>query len=113
MTCIAQAHVVQALRTIEHMDAQAQLRLGDEVFAQQPNLLGSIVVLRRMGASDTQIGVAQQIAQHSEQHLLAFAYGHLRDSGVLAVKTEPEKYVMLAALNLVDCIAFAAPRTVR
>lgn len=166
MTCIAQAHVVQAMRTIEHMDAQQQLRLGDEIFAHQPNLLASIVVLRRMGASDAQIGVAlhvlfvtwlamqasghqwpviseddqdlcmqrltarvrfaeglsveltrqaveQHIGEHREQHLLAFAYGHLRANAMLAVRSDAEKYVVLAALNLVECIAFCSPRTAR
>lgn len=166
MTCITQAHVVQAMLAMERMDAQEQLRLGDEIFTRQPNLLGSVVVLGRMGASDAQVGIAlhvlfvawlamkasghrwsviseevqdlcmrrltahvrfveglpaellrqaveQHIAQHSEQQLLAFAYGHVRTSGMLEVRTEAEKYVLLAALNLVECIAFSAPSTAR
>lgn len=166
MTRIAQAHVAEAVRTVERMNAQAQVRLGDEILAHQPNLLGSIVVLRRMGASDAQIGialhvlfvawlamkasghrwpvisedsqdlcmqrltarmrfveglspellqqaVAQHISEHAEPQLLASAYGHLRESGVLGARTEAEKYVLLAALNLVECIAFTAAPTAR
>jgi hypothetical protein len=163
MTRILQAHVARALR-IGRMDAHEQLRLGDELFAQQPNLLGSVVVLRRLGASDPQIEIAlhvlfvawlamkatglrwpviseadqdlsmqrltarvrfaeglppdllrqameQHTGEHTEQPLLAFAFGHLRESGMLEVRTEAEKYVVLATLNLVECIAFSAPYT--
>ena len=162
MTRIAQAHVAEAVRAVERMNAQRQVQLGDEIFAHQPNLLGSIVVLRHVGASDAQIGIAlhvlfvawlamkasghrwpviseddqdlclqrltakvrfveelppkllpqavkQHISEHAEPHLLAFAYGHLRDSGVLGVR----KYVLLAALNLVECIAFSGRPTAR
>lgn len=161
MTRLAQAHVAEAMRAVERMNTQQQVQLRDEIFAQQPNLLGSIVVLRRMGASDTQIGialhvlfvawlamkasgyrwpvisedhqdlclqrltarlrfadglspdllqqaVAQHISEHAEPQLLAFAYGHLRESGVLRARSQAEKYVLLAVLNLVECIAFSA-----
>ena len=166
MTRIAQAHVVEAVRAVERMNAQGQVQLGDEIFAHQPHLLGSIVVLRHMGASDAQVGIAlhvlfvawlamkasghrwpviseddqdlclqrltarlrfveglpakllqqavkQHISEHTEPQLLAFAYGHLRESGVLGAWNEPEKYVLLAALNLVECIAFSGPPTAR
>lgn len=166
MTRIAQAHVVEAVRAIERMNAQGHVQLGDEIFAHQPHLLGSVVVLRHMGASDAQIGIAlhvlfvawlamkasghcwpviseddqdlclqpltarlrfveglpskllqqavkQHISEHTEPQLLAFAYGHLRDSGVLGAWSETEKYVLLAALNLVECIAFSGPPTAR
>jgi hypothetical protein len=161
MTRIAQAHIAEAIRAVECMNTQQQAALGDEIFAHQPNLLGSIVVLRRMGASDPQIGialrvllvawlamkasghrwpliseddqdlclqrltarvrfvkglspgplqraVAQHISEHAEPQLLAFAYGHLRESGVLGARSKAEKYVLLATLNLVECIAFSA-----
>jgi hypothetical protein len=166
MTRIAQAHVAEAVRAFERMNAQRQVQLGDEIFAHQPNLLGSIVVLRRMGASDAQIGIAlhvlfvawlamkasghrwpviseddqdlclqrltakarfveglppkllqqavkQHISEHAEPQLLAFAYGHLCDSGLLGVRNEAEKHVLLAALNLVECIVFSGRPTAR
>ncbi len=166
MMRIAQAHVAEAMRAVERMGTQQQVQLGDEIFAQQPNLLGSIVVLRGMGASDTQIGialhvlfvawlamkasghrwplisendqdlclqrltarlrfaegltpelfqqaVAQHISEHAEPQLLAFAYGRLRESGVLGAGGEAETFVLVADLNLVEFIAITAPQASR
>lgn len=163
MTRITQAVLGQAALVVDRMAASDRLRLADEVFAQQPNLLASVVVLRRMGASDVQIDIpvhvllvawqamkssglrwpliseddqdlcmqrltakvrfaeglsgelrelaaAQHTDSHGERYLLAFAHGQLHDHGLLAVKTEAEKFVVLATLNLVECIAFVAPR---
>jgi hypothetical protein len=166
MTGITQAVLGKAALVVERMSMTERVELADEVFARQPNLLASVVVLRRMGASDVQIetplhvllvswqamkssglqwpviseddqdvclqrltakarfieglspalleqAVAQQIADHGERYLLAFAFGNLRASNLLGVATEAEKYVMLATLNLVECIAFVAPRAAR
>lgn len=166
MTRITQAVLAEAVIALERMGTQEQLRLGDEIFARQPNLISSVVVLRRMGANDVQIGIAlhvlfvvwlamkysglqwpvitedgqdicmqrltarvrfveglapelvrqaaeQHTGEHGERYLLAFAYGHLREQGVLEVKSEAEKYVLLCALNLVECIAYARPRKAR
>ena len=44
--------------------------------------------------------------EHAERFLLAFVYGYLGDHGLLAVRIEAEKYLMLATLNLVECVAF-------
>jgi hypothetical protein len=154
---IADAAVVFGAMTV-----QQRVALGDEVFAEQPNLLASVLVQQRMGASLVQIEVLlnllfvahlamkrsgrrwplitegtqdrclqrltgrlhfayglaprqfQQAVQdaiddHREPYLLAYAYGHLREHGLLTVDTEAQKYLMLAALNLVDCIADTAP----
>ena len=43
---------------------------------------------------------------HAERYLLAFVYGWLGDHDLMAVRTEAEKYLMLGALNLVECVAF-------
>ena len=45
-----------------------------------------------------------------EQLLLAYVFGKFKESDLLGVKTEAEKMLMLAALNLVECIAETAPR---
>jgi hypothetical protein len=45
-----------------------------------------------------------------EQQLLAYVYGKFKESDLLGIKTEAEKMLMLAALNLVECIAETAPR---
>jgi transposase len=45
--------------------------------------------------------------ENAERYLMAFVYGHLGDHDLIAVRTEAEKYLMMAALNLVECVAFA------
>ena len=47
---------------------------------------------------------------HPESVLLAFTYDHLRQNDLLAVRTEAEKFLMLAVLNLVECIASVRDR---
>lgn len=44
--------------------------------------------------------------EHAERYLLAFVYGYLGDHDLLAVRTEAEKYLLLATLNLAECVAF-------
>lgn len=53
---------------------------------------------------------ADAIGGHSEQQLLAYTFGKFKDNGLLGIKTEAEKMLMLAALNLVECIAETAPQ---
>ena len=50
--------------------------------------------------------VEQFHTEHAERYLLAFVYGWLGDHDLMAVRTEAEKYLMLGALNLVECVAF-------
>lgn len=50
--------------------------------------------------------VRQFCDEHSERNLLAFVYGYLGEHDLLRVRTEAEKYLLLAALNLVECIAY-------
>jgi len=141
------------------LDRDGKVRLADEVFVAQPNLLGSILVLPRMGVSmqelevplhillvafqamkrsrhhwdtvteDVQEACMQRLTarlrfseglpaelaakvatqfcdEHAERFLLAFAYGYLGDHDLLKVRTDPEKYLLLAVFNLVDCIAY-------
>lgn len=61
MTRITQAILAEAVVELEGMGQQAQARLADEIFARQPTLLGAVVVLRRFGASDEQIGIAVHV----------------------------------------------------
>lgn len=51
------------------------------------------------------------ISDHPEQHMLAFVFGKFKEHGLLGIETETQKMMMLAALNLVECIAETAPRT--
>ena len=49
------------------------------------------------------------VGDHPEQQLLAYVFGKFKENGLLGVKTEAEKMLMLAALNLVECVAETAP----
>ena len=51
--------------------------------------------------------VVQQFCdEHPERYLLAFIYGYLGDHDLLRVRTDAEKYLLLATLNLAECVAF-------
>ena len=60
--------------------------------------------------------LAQQMVQqfcdeHPERYLLAFVYGYLGEHDLLRVHTDAEKYLVMAALNLAECIADVEPKT--
>jgi len=57
-----------------------------------------------------QQSIQQYIDEHREQYLLAFAWGHLRDNDLLGAGIEAEKFLLLATLNPVECIAFTGTR---
>lgn len=156
--------LVTAVVRVERMTFNERERLADEVYAHQPNLLASVVVLQRYGVTLEQMEVVlnvllvfyeamrasgktwpvisedtqdicmqrvtvrvrfiegltpeqqseptlQGVGLHPEQQLLAYVFGKLRDHGFLGVATEAEKMIMLAMLNMVECIAEAAPTT--
>ena len=164
MGVITQAVMVQAAMDVNGMDYAQKVRLADEIAAQQPNLLASILALSRMGVDLEQLEVplhillvtframkrsghawpvvsedvqdrcmqrltararfneglpgdlAQQMVQqfcdeHPERYLLAFVYGHLGEHDLLRVHTDAEKYLVMAALNLAECIADVEPKT--
>jgi len=53
---------------------------------------------------------ADAVESNPEKQLLAYVFGKFKENDLLGVKTEAEKMLMLAALNLVECIAKTAPR---
>ena len=53
------------------------------------------------------------VGDHREQQLLAYVFGKFKENGLLGIHTEAEKMLMLAALNLAECIADAAPRATK
>ena len=56
--------------------------------------------------------VVQQFCdEHPERYLLAFVYGYLGDHDLLSVRTDAEKFLLLGALNLVECVAFVGSTT--
>jgi len=57
MTLLTQAVMVQATIDINRMSVQHRIELLDEVHAQQPNLLASVLVLPRFGVDMLQLEV--------------------------------------------------------
>lgn len=51
MTAIAQQVLVEAVLHVERLNFEARQQLADEIYARQPNLLASIVVLEQYGAT--------------------------------------------------------------
>lgn len=164
MGVITQAVMVQAAIDVNGMGQAQKVRLADEIFAQQPNLLASVLALSRMGVGMVELEVplhilfvtfqamkrsghawplvtevvqetcmqrltararfneglpgdlADQVVQqfcdgHPERYLLAFIYGYLGDHDLLRVRTDAEKYLLMAALNLAECVAFVGSST--
>jgi hypothetical protein len=164
MGMITQAVMVQADIDVNGMDQAQKVRLADEIFAKQPNLLASILALPRMGVGMVELEVplhilfvtfqtmkrsghewpivsedvqdrclqrltararfneglpgdlANQVVQqfcdeHPERYLLAFVYGYLGEHDLLRVRTDAEKYLQIAALNLVECVASVGSTT--
>ena len=150
--------VARATMEVDALGHDAKVRLGDEVFVAQPNLLGSILVLARMGVSMPQVEIALHVlfvaflamkrsrhhwdvvttdlqeacmerltarmrfndglpaelaaelvtqfhTEHAERYLLAYVYGYLGEHDLLKARTDAEKSLLLAVLNLVECIA--------
>jgi hypothetical protein len=55
--------------------------------------------------------VQQFCDEHPERFLLEFVYGYLGDHHLLRVRTDAEKFLVLAALNLVECVAYVGSTT--
>jgi len=164
MSAISSRLLVAAVVRVERMSFSERERLAEEVYARQPNLLASVVVLQRFAATLEQMelvlnlllifyeamkasgkrwpvisedmqdrcmqrvsarvrfiegltpqqqtqATAQAVTTHPEQQLLAYVFGKFKEHGLLGIETEAEKMLMLAALNMVECIAEAAPTT--
>ena len=52
--------------------------------------------------------VEDQVEGHGEKYLLALVISDLQAHNLTGVKTEAEKYLLLAALNLAETIAYVA-----
>lgn len=61
-----------------------------------------------------QILIDQMITEfcgnHREPYLLAFVYSYLGEHDLLSVRTDAEKFLLLAMFNLVECVAFVGAR---
>lgn len=61
MGVITQAVMVQADIDVSAMEPARKVRLADEIYAQQPNLLASILALSRMGVGMVELEVPLHI----------------------------------------------------
>ena len=61
MGVITQAVMVQADIDVSSMDPAQKVKLADEIFAKQPNLLASILALSRMGVGPVELEVPLHI----------------------------------------------------
>ena len=57
--------------------------------------------------------LVQYLIHFSVRYLLAFAFGYMGEHGLWAVNSDAEKHVLLAALAIVECIAYTASRIKR
>ena len=164
MPSISNQFLVNAVLRVERMGLNERTQLADEIHAQQPNLLFSVLALQGFGATLEQMEVvlmllmvfheamkasgkewpvisedvqdrglkrisararfaeglpakqqaraaSDTIANHPEQPMLAYVFGKFGQHDLLGIETETQKMLMLAALNLVECIALTAPKT--
>src|ERR1700733_12004374 len=49
MSRISQSVLLGAIKVVQEMTADEELRLADEIFSSQPNLLGAVLALRGLG----------------------------------------------------------------
>jgi hypothetical protein len=70
-------------------------------------LIASINATEGLSESLTLNSVQRYIDQHQEKYAYAFAFHVLTESGILLLESENSKFLTLAALNLVNCIASA------
>jgi hypothetical protein len=156
---LTQWAVIEADVAVRRMSHDQRVRLADEIYALQPNMLASILALPRLVVDMAHLEVAlhillvtfqamklsghqwplitediqddclqrltirarfndglpQELAtkvveqfhtEYVERYLLAFVYGWLDVHDLMGVRTEAEKYLMLGAINLVECVAF-------
>lgn len=61
MSRISQSALVIAIKALQSMDMQQKALLADEIFREQPNLLGSVMVLPQLGVSLQKIEFALEI----------------------------------------------------
>jgi hypothetical protein len=58
---VSEAHLAAAIRTAASMDIAQKERVCDRVYTEQPNLLGSVLVLKSLGVPMTTVDVVLNI----------------------------------------------------
>ena len=68
---------------------------------------GRMGFIEGLASAQVTKAMAATVTDKNEQWLMAFVFGELGAHDLLSIETEPQKYLVLAALNLVECIAEA------
>ena len=161
MARITQKTLVDSVRRVAAMDVPTKLRLVDEMFREQPNMLASVLVQKQLGVSEQKmdflvqlvlvmfvamresgidwpcISVAEQdrqmnktagivslnqglapellsraadfhLKEHPEKVLLAYVVGNISEWMQKIEVEESDKYIIMAAINSVNCLAYCA-----
>ncbi len=127
MPRISIEHLAFATRQVRGMTLAQKAAVMDDVHAQQPHMLGSLLVQQQLGVSlermDRFVGAMQfqsalsreigeralgeYISKHSEKALLAIVNAELIAGRAHLAPLESDKHLMVAAINYVNCIANA------
>jgi len=70
-------------------------------------LVASIKFTEDLNDSLTKQSVSQYVAGHKEKLALAFAFNELVKSGIATAQAETTKYLVLAGLNIINCVSAA------
>ena len=59
------------------------------------------------GLNSTSItsSISQYIMSHKDKYLLAYAFNEMNNSGICSLETENSKYLIMAGINIVNCIS--------
>ncbi len=92
--------------------AGAERNVIDEALQERclARITGKMRFLEGLSSGQMDETVTASTSEHPEIWLLAFVIDDLKARGMIGIQTETEKFVMLAALNIVECIAEAALR---
>jgi len=110
MSRITVDNLAAAIHKVRSMSLKEKEALADEIYLHQPHLLASCLVQSRLGVELDADGAREQYAsQHPEQPLLTFVLSEANQwLGAISernAEAESDKFVMMASMNLVNCIA--------
>lgn len=75
MSRISRSNVLRVIKAVQEMGTEQKLKLADEIFASEPNLLGSVLVLRNLGVSPSK--------QEFALEMLFLCFEAIKESGLI------------------------------
>ena len=79
----------------------------EEQVRQLEILKHSILFSQGMSIDLVESSISQYVSNHKEPELFSCVLGSMREAGIFRNKNEASKYLMMAGINLVSCIADA------